>query len=99
MKKKIKKKIKSIFDIFYLKISKVTHFNKNYRKNSKHYMIIISAYEFNKLSLLEQHKKIYKIFFKYIPKKIYSIQIQTFTVFQWKEKKKKIFLPVSCINS
>ncbi|VAX76738.1 BolA family protein [Buchnera aphidicola] len=98
MKKNIKKKIKTSLTVFYLKIIDNSKLHQSNVKTSKHYKIIVSAYEFNNISLLQQHKKVYKIFFKDIPQKIYSIQLHTYSVTEWKKKRNQKFKSIPCIK-
>lgn len=98
MKNIIKKKIYSALNIYYFKIIDNSSMHDSHIKNSKHYTLIISAYEFNLLTLLQQHKKIYKIFFKYIPKKIYSMKLYTYNIQEWKKNKKKKILLMPCMQ-
>ncbi|VFP83781.1 BolA family protein [Buchnera aphidicola] len=99
MKKIIEKKIMSTLNIYYLKIDDISHLHNNYKKQTKHFNIIVSAYEFNNLSLLDQHNMIYKIFFTDIPKKIYAIQLKTYNIHQWNKIKNKSLSFISCIHN
>lgn len=97
MKKIIEKKIKSKLHIVYLKIKNISNIHKTSRKNLKHFFITVSAYEFNELSLYNQHKTIYNLLFKYIPQKIYAIQLHTYKTYQWKKKKNITLSLIPCI--
>ncbi|VFP85052.1 DNA-binding transcriptional regulator BolA [Buchnera aphidicola (Cinara splendens)] len=97
MKKIIEKKIKSILNILYLKIDNISKIHKNQNKNLKHFLIVVSAYEFNKLSLYNQHRIIYNILCKYIPQKIYAIQLHTYTTYKWEKTKNPAFLLTPCV--
>ncbi|MGI4816525.1 MAG: BolA/IbaG family iron-sulfur metabolism protein [Janthinobacterium lividum] len=97
MKKIIEKKIKSTLHILYLKIDNISNIHNNQKKHLKHFFIAVSAYEFNKLSLYNQHSIIYSILFKYIPQKIYAIQLHTYTTYQWEKIKNPTFLLTPCV--
>ncbi|VFP78280.1 DNA-binding transcriptional regulator BolA [Buchnera aphidicola (Cinara cuneomaculata)] len=97
MKNIIEKKITSKLNIYYLKITDTSHLHHNNNCKNKHFSIIISAYEFNNLSLFQQHNIIYKLFFNYIPKKIYAIQLKTYDVYQWNRIKNKSLILTPCV--
>lgn len=96
MKNIIYKKIKSKINIFYLKIYDDT--NKHILKNNtkKHFRIIIVSEVFHNISLLNRHKKIYAIVRRYIPEKIYSLQINTYSVQEWISLSSNISKAISC---
>ncbi|VFP81205.1 DNA-binding transcriptional regulator BolA [Buchnera aphidicola (Cinara kochiana kochiana)] len=98
MKKIIEKKIMSTLEIYFLKIYNTSYLHNSYKKKSKHFTIIISAYEFNNLSLFHQHNIIYKIFYNDIPQKIYSIQLHTYSINQWNQIKNKPLSLIPCIH-
>ncbi|WP_075432094.1 BolA family protein [Buchnera aphidicola] len=96
MKKIIYKKIKSKINIFYLKIydDNQRHILKNNSIN--HFRLIIVSKNFNNLSLIYRHKKIYSILSQYIPNKIYSLQIFPYDIQEWIKIPKKINRAIQC---
>ncbi|AEH39877.1 transcriptional activator of morphogenic pathway [Buchnera aphidicola (Cinara tujafilina)] len=96
MKELIYKKNKKKINIFYFKIYNDTkkHILKNTIK--KHYRIIIVSKIFHNLSLIHRHKKIYSILYKYIPHKIYSLQIYAYSTKEWSILPKKIHRVIQC---
>lgn len=97
MKRKIKKKIKSVINIIYIKILNDNKIHKLKKLITNHYRIIIVSHTFLNLKLTDRHKIIYKIFNKYIPNIIYSIQLYTYNLHEWNIKKRK-YPPTLCIK-
>jgi len=54
--------------------------------NSNHYSILIISDEFDKIPLINRHKKIYKIFKNEMIVKIHAFQIKTYTTTEWSQK-------------
>ena len=53
-----------------------------------HFSIIVISNKFNEVSLVNRHRMIYSIFKNEIVTKIHAMQIQTYTLDEWKNKKK-----------
>ena len=96
MKKVIYKKIKSKINIFYLKIYNDNQKHILQNNSINHFRLIIVSKNFNNLSLIHRHKKIYSILSQYIPKKIYSLQIFTYDIQEWITIPKKINIAIQC---
>ena len=54
--------------------------------NENHYSLLIISNDFNNLSLIDRHKKIYAIFKKELTIEIHALQIRTFTLDEWTQK-------------
>ena len=60
------------------------------RGTGDHFSIIVISNKFNEISLVDRHRMIYSIFKNEIVTKIHAMQIQTYTLDEWKNKKKSI---------
>ena len=58
------------------------------RGTGDHFSIIVISNKFNEVSLVNRHRMIYSIFKNEIVTKIHAMQIQTYTLDEWKNKKK-----------
>ncbi|WP_343126463.1 BolA family protein [Buchnera aphidicola] len=87
MKKFILEKLQKKIILHYLKIYNDTKLHKKTNNQKKHYTFVIVSKNFSNISLLNRHKLIYKIFRKYIPKNIYSLNLFTYTIEEWSKKK------------
>jgi len=54
--------------------------------NDDHFNLIIISSKFEGLSLIEQHKLVYKALDKMITKDIHALQLKTMTWRQWKKE-------------
>ncbi len=79
IEKKIEKKIAAA-----LNDSKV--FTQDMTGNNDHFNLIVISDAFNDLSLIEQHRIIYRILDDMITKEIHALQIKTLTWKQWKQE-------------
>ena len=52
--------------------------------NQDHFSVIVISSEFDNLSIINQHKKIYDALGPMITKEIHALQIKTFTWEKWK---------------
>jgi len=57
------------------------------RGTGDHFSIIIISDKFTNISLVDRHRKVYSIFEDKIVTEIHALQIQTYTLEEWKEKK------------
>ena len=53
---------------------------------SDHFSIMVISNDFKNMSLIDRHKMIYKIFEKELTKEIHAMQINTYTLPEWKTK-------------
>jgi stress-induced morphogen len=51
-----------------------------------HFNVIIISDSFKGLSLIEQHRKVYKILSDMVTKEIHALQLKTLTQEQWKKE-------------
>ena len=58
------------------------------RGTGDHFSIIVISNKFNEVSPVNRHRMIYSIFKNEIVTKIHAMQIQTYTLDEWKNKKK-----------
>ena len=54
---------------------------------NNHFSILVLSKKFEGISLIDRHKMIYSIFKKEIINEIHALQIQAFTLLEWKSKK------------
>ena len=52
-----------------------------------HFNVIIISKSFNGLTLIEQHRLVYKILDDMVTKEIHALQLKTLTLEQWKKEK------------
>ena len=57
------------------------------RGTGDHFSIIIISNRFDGVSLVDRHRMIYSIFEDKIVNEIHALQIQTYTLDEWKRKK------------
>ena len=57
------------------------------RGTGDHFSIIVISNKFNDVSLVDRHRMIYTLFEDSIGKEIHAMQIQTYTLQEWKKKK------------
>lgn len=79
----IEKKIKNILEDK-IKDSKV--FIHDMNGNQDHFSIIVISSDFDGVSMINQHKMIYKALENMITKEIHALQIKTLTWKQWKKE-------------
>ena len=77
----IEKKIKDIL-VNKIKDSKV--FIQDMNGNQDHFSVIVISSEFDNLSIINQHKKIYDALGSMLTNEIHALQIKTFTWEKWK---------------
>ena len=58
------------------------------RGTGDHFSLIVISDDFEKISLIERHRMIYGLFKQEITQEIHALQIQTYTVSEWKQKNK-----------
>ena len=78
----IEKKIKDILENK-IKDSKV--FIRDMNGNQDHFSVIVISSEFEGVSMINQHKKIYDALEDMVTKEIHALQIKTLTWEQWKK--------------
>lgn len=84
MKNIIKRKIELKINIFFLKIQDESF---KHKKNKKHYSIIIVSKDFKNKIMLERHRIIQKILSTEIKNTIWGINLYTYNINEWTEKK------------
>ena len=57
------------------------------RGTGDHFSIIVISDKFDNISLVDRHRMIYSIFEDKIVTEIHALQIQTYTLEEWKRKK------------
>ena len=57
------------------------------RGTGDHFSIIVISDKFTKVSLVDRHRMVYSIFEDKIVIEIHALQIQTYTLEEWKKKK------------
>ncbi|CAL4323259.1 DNA-binding transcriptional regulator BolA [Buchnera aphidicola (Periphyllus testudinaceus)] len=97
MKKYIKEILNKKIKIEYIKIYNISHIHKKFGKKNSHFKIIIVSNDFLKINILRRHQIIYNILFKKNKKKIYGIEIFTYTKKEWKKNKKNCY-SIKCIK-
>ena len=80
IEKKIEEKIKSNLESPEVFIQDMTG-------SKDHFNVIIISKSFNGLTLIEQHRLVYKILDDMITKEIHALQLKTLTLEQWKKEK------------
>ncbi|CAL4324088.1 DNA-binding transcriptional regulator BolA [Buchnera aphidicola (Thelaxes suberi)] len=93
---KIEKKIKEKINVISLSINNESYLHNNKNKQ-QHYKIVIISNQFNNITLIERHRTIYKILNNEFNKSIFSLNLYTFTLIEWKKKNSKIF-SIPCLN-
>ena len=78
----IEKKIK---DILEKKIKDSKVFIRDMNGNQDHFSVILISSEFEGVSMINQHKKIYDALEDMVTKEIHALQIKTLTWEQWKK--------------
>ena len=78
----IEKKIK---DILEKKIKDSKVFIRDMNGNQDHFSVIVISSEFEGVSMINQHKKIYDALEDMVTKEIHALQIKTLTWEQWKK--------------
>ena len=78
----IEKKIK---DILEKKIKDSKVFIRDMNGNQDHFSIIVISSEFEGVSMINQHKKVYDALEDMVTKEIHALQIKTLTWEQWKK--------------
>ena len=79
----IEKKIK---DILEKKIKDSKVFIRDMNGNQDHFSVIVISSEFEGVSMINQHKKIYDALEDMVTKEIHALQIKTLTWEQWKKE-------------
>ena len=79
----IEKKITNILEEN-IKDSKI--FIQDITGNNNHFNLIVIASVFDGLTMIQQHKVIYKLLDSMITKEIHALQIKTLTWEQWKKE-------------
>ena len=79
IEKKIEDKLKAKLDSPKIFIQDMTGTND-------HFNVIIISDSFKGLSLIEQHRKVYKILSDMVTKEIHALQLKTLTQEQWKKE-------------
>ena len=57
------------------------------RGTGDHFSLVVISDKFINVSLVERHRKIYAIFEDKIVTEIHALQIQAYTIAEWKKKK------------
>ena len=57
------------------------------RGTGDHFSLIIISNTFSNVSLVDRHRMIYSLFKQELTHSIHALQIQTFTINEWKNKK------------
>ena len=57
------------------------------RGTGDHFSIVVISNKFDGISLIDRHRMIYSIFEDKIVTEIHALQIQTYTLQEWKRKK------------
>lgn len=78
----IEKKIK---DILEKKIKDSKVFIRDMNGNQDHFSVIVISSEFEGISMINQHKKVYDALEDMVTKEIHALQIKTLTWEQWKK--------------
>tara|TARA_Y100001970_G_C13803346_1_gene636200 strand:+ start:29 stop:274 length:246 start_codon:yes stop_codon:yes gene_type:complete len=78
----IEKKIK---DILEKKIKDSKVFIRDMNGNQDHFSVIVISSEFEGVSMINQHKKVYDALENMVTKEIHALQIKTLTWEQWKK--------------
>ena len=79
----LENKIKKILEN---KIKKSKIFIHDMTGNNDHFNLLVISDTFKNLTLIEQHKIIYKALGKLITKEIHALQLKTITLEQWKKE-------------
>ena len=58
------------------------------RGTGDHFSLIVISDDFEKIPLIERHRMIYGLFKQEITQEIHALQIQTYTISEWKQKNK-----------
>lgn len=98
---KIEKYLISKMSVNFIKIfndSKLHHASKNTNKLT-HIKIIIISDDFIGENLINRHRTIFQYLKEIEKERIYSITLYTYTLKEWKEKKKKKFHSTKCIKN
>ena len=77
---------KKIYEILSTKLKDSKVFIQDMNGNQDHFSVIVISSEFEKLSMINQHKLIYDALGDMITKEIHALQIKTFTWEKWKKE-------------
>ena len=78
-------KIKDRLENYFLN-SKIEVFDA--RGTGDHFSVIIISQQFINISLVNRHRMVYNLFKKELTNSIHALQIQAYTINEWKNKKK-----------
>ena len=78
-------KIKDRLENYFLN-SKIEVFDS--RGTGDHFSVIIISEQFINISLVNRHRMVYNLFKKELTNSIHALQIQAYTISEWKNKKK-----------
>ena len=79
----LENKIKKILEN---KIKNSKIFIYDMTENNNHFNLLVISDAFKKLTLIEQHKIVYKALDGLITKEIHALQLKTITLEQWKKE-------------
>ena len=79
----LENKIKKILEN---KIKNSKIFIHDMTENNNHFNLLVISDAFKKLTLIEQHKIVYKALDGLITKEIHALQLKTITLEQWKKE-------------
>ena len=79
----LENKIKKILEN---KIKKSKIFIHDMTGNNNHFNLLVISDTFKNLTLIEQHKIVYKALDELITKEIHALQLKTITLEQWKKE-------------
>ena len=79
----LENKIKKILEN---KIKNLKIFIHDMTGNNNHFNLLVISDVFKKLTLIEQHKIVYKALNGLITKEIHALQLKTITLEQWKKE-------------
>ena len=85
---KIKSRLNNAMDIDYLSINNDTnrHINHKNYDGGAHFKLEIVSSSFEGLSLLDQHKLVYKVLNDMIKKEIHALALKTIATSDWKKE-------------
>jgi len=89
-KELIEQKLSAAISLFYSEVINESHMHNVPAGSESHFKLILVSDDFDGLSLVKRHQKVYKILADQLANGVHALALNTLTKSEWLEKEKQV---------
>ncbi len=90
IKESIEKKLSDAFTLSHSEVINESHMHNVPPGSESHFKLIIVSDDFDNLSLVKRHQKVYKILAEELANGVHALALNTLTIAEWQKKNNQV---------